>query len=80
MSAACSDPPPDERLRYLAKRVHSLGERALFELLLEVADGADLWERLEAYARLAPFGPFIEQCGGRWLPAPHLVPDAEGKR
>jgi hypothetical protein len=66
--------PPPERIRFLARQVHCLGERAFFELLLEVRDGADLWRRLERYARLAPYADFIDECGGRFLPSPHLVP------
>jgi hypothetical protein len=43
---------PDVRLRHLARQVHSLGERPLFELLKELAAGADPVERFERYARL----------------------------
>jgi hypothetical protein len=43
--------PSPARLRFLARQTHRLGERPLYELLLEVRDGADLWDRLEAYAR-----------------------------
>ena len=47
-----TDAPADLRLRRLAFALHALGERPLYELLREVEDGADLRERLEAYARL----------------------------
>ena len=44
----------DERLRQLAKPLHRLGPLPTFDLLREVAAGADLYERLEQYARLDP--------------------------
>ena len=44
----------DERLRQLAQHLHRLGPRPTFEFLREVAAGADLYERLEQYARLDP--------------------------
>jgi hypothetical protein len=56
--------PSPERLRFLARRVHKLGDRPLYELLAEVADGADLWGALERYARLAPYAAFIREHGG----------------
>jgi hypothetical protein len=43
---------PRERLRHLASRLHPLGPRPLFELLVEIDRGADLHSRLEAYARI----------------------------
>jgi hypothetical protein len=49
--------PPDlQALRrdFVARRVHALGPRPLYELLRELASGADLLTRLEAYARLDP--------------------------
>ena len=55
---------PRERLRYLAGRIHTLGPRALYELLCELENGAPLNERLEAYAALAPLAPFIAALGG----------------
>jgi hypothetical protein len=42
------------RLRAGAQHLHSLGPRAVYELLREVAAGADLYESLEQYARLDP--------------------------
>jgi hypothetical protein len=51
-------PPPSPRLRGLAAQLHSLGERPLFEFLLEVSRGANPRGRLERYARLAPLTQF----------------------
>jgi hypothetical protein len=42
------------RLKYLARRLHALGERPLFHYLDEVERGYPLREHLEAYARLDP--------------------------
>lgn len=72
--------PSPARLRFLARQTHRLGERPLYELLLEVRDGADLWDRLEAYARLAPIAGFVVEHGGDRLPPPHLVVDRSGGR
>ena len=47
-------PPSLARLRRLAERLHSLGPRPTFELLKEIANGGDLWRRLERYAELDP--------------------------
>jgi hypothetical protein len=59
---------PVARLRYLAGRVHALGERPLFELLSELQRGLPFAERVEAYAGLADLAPFIKQLGGDHLP------------
>jgi hypothetical protein len=56
--------PTPERLQVLARQLHALGERPLYEWMLEVSRGADPWRRLEAYARLAPLKDFIRQHGG----------------
>lgn len=40
------------RLRYLAPRVHRLGEAPLFHLLRELAAGAEVLPTVERYARL----------------------------
>jgi hypothetical protein len=56
------------RLRLLAARIHALGERPLYELLVELDRGAPLEPRLEAYARLAPLAGFIRDHGGDRLP------------
>jgi hypothetical protein len=44
----------DVRLQYLVARLHALGPRPIYELLREVAAGADLFGRLQIYARLEP--------------------------
>ncbi len=59
-------PVPRERLRFLAGRIHRLGPRPLFELLNELAAGADVVERLERYAALP--ADFIREHGGSELP------------
>jgi hypothetical protein len=46
--------PPFPRIRQLAEQLHTLGPMPLTELLLEVAAGSNLWERLEAYCQLDP--------------------------
>ena len=45
---------PRERLRHLAREIHALGPRPLFELFVELEAGADLAERLERYADCRP--------------------------
>ncbi len=62
-----SPPIPRARLRHLARRIHRLGERPLYELFVELDAGADLEERLERYGRLDP--DFIKAFGGDALPA-----------
>ena len=57
---------PRERLRHLARRIHRLGERPLYELLAELSAGADLSTTLERYARLP--ADFIAAFGGDALP------------
>jgi hypothetical protein len=57
------------RLRYLAGKIHKLGPRPLFELLCELASGAELMFVLERYARIAPLAEFISNLGGDQLPA-----------
>lgn len=44
----------DARLRHLARRLHELGERPLYEFIREVIAGRDPLERLEVYGRLDP--------------------------
>jgi hypothetical protein len=61
------------RLRHLARQIHELGERPLYELFRELEQGADLLPTLEAYARLAPFAQFIAENGGDRLPQPRSV-------
>jgi hypothetical protein len=58
------------RLRYLVGQIHKLGPRPLFELLRELASGADLSSALERYAKLGPLTNFISHLGGDQLPPP----------
>jgi hypothetical protein len=44
--------PAEARFRHLAKHLHRLGPRPSYELLREIAAGADVFERLERYAAL----------------------------
>ena len=64
---------PVPRVRYLARRIHLLGERPLAELFIELAAGGDLNGVLERYARLAPAADFIRALGGDRLAAPRAV-------
>jgi hypothetical protein len=57
---------PRERLACLARRIHALGERPLYELFRELEAGAPLHERLERYAALP--ADFIAALGGDRLP------------
>jgi hypothetical protein len=66
-----SSPSTTARLRLLAARLHRLGERPLFELLRELDAGADLWARLERYARLDP--DIVRYLGADQLPPPLFV-------
>ena len=50
----CPHSIPDVHLQYLVARLHELGPRPLYELFRELAAGADLFARLEIYARLNP--------------------------
>ena len=64
---------PVERIHYLAQRIHSLGERPLAELIIELAAGGSLHGVLERYAQLAPLADFIRAFGGEQLPGPRVV-------
>jgi hypothetical protein len=64
---------PDARLRYLARQIHRLGPHPLYHLLRELACGAPLGPRLEAYARLAPLAGFIAELGGDQMPQARIV-------
>jgi hypothetical protein len=64
------------RLRQLARRIHSLGERPLYELFAELDDGAPLRSTLEAYARLERFSASIRDHGGDRLHGPRVVKGA----
>jgi hypothetical protein len=54
------------RLQFLAGRLHALGPRSTFEFLAEIAGGADMFERLERYARLDP--DIVHALGGDVMP------------
>jgi hypothetical protein len=58
------------RLQYLANRIHKLGPRPFYQLLCELADGADLSATLERYAQIAPLAGFIASLNGDRLPPP----------
>jgi hypothetical protein len=64
---------PAPRLQHLARQIHSLGERPLYECLLELDRGADLRPTLERFARLAPLAGFIAENGGRDFPKMRAV-------
>jgi hypothetical protein len=67
-------PIPRERIRYLAGKIHPLGERPLGEIFLELNRGDELGSVLERYARLEPLANFIRAHGGNRLAEPRLVP------
>jgi hypothetical protein len=71
---------PTERLRHLARRIHALGERPLFELLRELEAGAPLRPRLERYAELS--ADVVERLGADRLPIARVVRPArdDGER
>jgi hypothetical protein len=60
---------PESRLCRLARQIHILGERALFELFVELSEGAEMGDALERYAKIAPYASFIAANGGDRLPA-----------
>jgi hypothetical protein len=66
------------RLRHLARRLHQLGERPIFEFLLELDAGADLQDALERYAAINVYGDFIRAYDGDRLPS--LLPTVGGRR
>jgi hypothetical protein len=57
---------PDARLRRLARHLHQLGERNVYEILREIIAGRDPVLRLEAYAALDP--DIVEAIGADRLP------------
>ena len=61
---------PLSRFRYLARKVHGLGLRPLYELLCELEDGADLRCVLKRYAGLEPLAAFIICMNGDQMPPP----------
>jgi hypothetical protein len=64
---------PRERLAYLARKIHLLGERPLHELLVELDAGRELNAVLEQYARLEPVVCIIQALDGDILPSPRVV-------
>jgi hypothetical protein len=58
---------PETRLCHLARQIHALGERPLFEVFRELNSGSPLGETLERYARLEPLAAFIASQGGEGL-------------
>jgi hypothetical protein len=56
---------PDEHLRRLARQVHSLGERPLYELFREIIAGKSIADALEDYARLD--AAILKYLGGDYL-------------
>jgi hypothetical protein len=56
------------RLRCLAPRIHALGVRPLYELLCEIAGGADPISRADAYAAITLHADLIAAYGGHDLP------------
>jgi hypothetical protein len=70
-SARAPEPPRrtvrDARLRRLARHLHLLGERSVYELLREIIGGRDSVERLEVYARLD--ADIVAAIGGDRLPS-----------
>ena len=60
------EPIPRERLRHLARHLHRLGERSVYELIREIMAGEDIGKRLEVYARLDP--SIVKYLGADRLP------------
>jgi hypothetical protein len=61
-------PDCDRELRQLAREIHALGARPLFELFRELDAGASLLPTLRGSADLLPLAGFVERMGGRDLP------------
>jgi hypothetical protein len=68
--------PSLTRIRHLASRLHSLGPRPTFELLKEIANGADLWRQLDRYAELDP--EIVRALGADELPPYAVLVPREG--
>jgi hypothetical protein len=64
---------PAPRLQHLARQIHGLGERPLYELFRELERGADLHDTLERYARLSPLAEFIAALGGDRFAKPRVL-------
>jgi hypothetical protein len=71
--AQAGAPIPVPRIHYIARRIHSLGERPLAELFIELAARGDLHGVLERYARLPPAADFIRAHGGDRLTSPRAA-------
>jgi hypothetical protein len=56
---------PPAKLKRLARHLHSLGERGLFECLKAIISGAPIGDTLEAYTRLDP--AVLKYFGGDYL-------------
>jgi hypothetical protein len=65
------------RLRHLARRLHGLGERPIYEFLAEIVQGADIMARLECYAALDP--DTVRALGGDELPNQLFVLDGDAR-
>jgi hypothetical protein len=64
---------PRERFACLARKIHPLGERPLYELFDELDAGRELGSVLESYARLDRYAGFIQTLNGDRLPTPKIV-------
>ncbi len=56
------------RLRCLARRIHGLGPRTLYELMCALSTSATAMPVFEQFGALAIYGDVIEAYGGRDLP------------
>ena len=75
VSAMSAYAPAEARFRHLAEHLHRLGPRPTYELLREIAAGADVVERLERYAALTP--EVVHAVGAEEMPLVGVVvPDA----
>ena len=61
----------DARLQHLARRVHALGARPLYELFRELLAGADPLARIERYGALD--ADIVCALGGSDFPPPAAV-------
>lgn len=64
---------PRERHAHLARKIHRLGDRLLFKLFSDLADGAELVPTLERYGEVERYADFIRGLGGDRLPPARLV-------
>jgi hypothetical protein len=64
---------PRQRLAYLTRRIHSLGERPLYEFFREIEAGAPLHQTLERYSELWVIRDFIRANDGDRLSAPRVL-------